>query len=149
MEIVTRTDLSVSKTAAWNVLSNFPGWNSWNPAMRDICVERLEPGAKVTFKIKLGGGPLGATAVDADLLWVRSGEGFGWRGPRRGALRKVLSGEHWFMIERRGDTNSVLHHGERFTGALAGVLDALGAKRRIDALDASINQAFKAAAEAE
>jgi len=146
MDIVTRIEIDAPKEQAWRVLQDVSSWDRWNPAMKKLSVEAFEPGGKVRFTIKLGPGPLGGAAVDCDMAWVRPGEGFAWRGPSNKLLKRLVEGEHYFLIEGRGD-RCIFHHGERFTGPLSGVLEAV-AHEKMEAMYSSVNRAFKATVEA-
>lgn len=141
-EVLTQILIERSPDEVWRVLSDLPGWADWNPLIRQID-GRLEPGARVRFRIALG---LRALPIDAVVLRVDPARELCWRGPASPALARLMSGEHWYRMRPTDAGHTLFLHGERFEGPLSSALwPAL--RPRLEDAYAAMNAALKAVCE--
>ncbi len=112
MEIRTTIDIAASPARVWELITDFAGWDRWNPLLRRVR-GRPEVGSTVRFSATVGRAHVPLTAQvmivepERELMWV------GPAAPR--ILRKVVSGSHWFRLAPiAGGTR--FDHGEAFRG---------------------------------
>jgi len=134
MEIRTFVDIDATPARVWSLLADFAGYDRWNPMLKRV---RGQPriGSTVRFAVAARPLPL-AVPLTAEVITVEPQRELAWLGPARPrALRRVVSGEHWFRLTA---TSSGTHfeHGEVFRGA------AMPA--RWDRLEAAMVPAYEA-----
>ena len=112
--IRTVVDIEAPPERVWRVITAFDRFDEWNPFMVRLSGER-EPGAALRMTVSLWGRRVPA---DATLLVCEPEVELRWRGPRSPLLGRVFSGEHFFVLERRGEGTRLLH-GEDFDGVVA------------------------------
>jgi hypothetical protein len=116
-QIETSIDIAASPARVWNVLTDFRGYARWNPFIISIDGEP-QPGARLTVTITPPGRrpttfrPVVLTATpQRELRW-------------RGCLLQtgLFEGEHVFRLEPLSTAGCRLHHTERFSGLLVGLI---------------------------
>ncbi len=109
--VETSIDIQATPEAAWNMLTDFQTYDDWNPMLQNV---RTQPrvGSPVRFELLMGDGKrmkfkAKMTRVDApvELNWT-------------GGSPLIITGKHYFRIEKLGENQIRLHHGEYFKGLL-------------------------------
>ncbi len=77
------------------------------------------------------------------LLKFDPGKEFRWKGQL--LFPGIFDGEHYFILEEKGENNTLLTHGELFSGLLVGLLGGMLAKT--EAGFRLMNEALKAKCE--
>ena len=109
----TSIDIDAPPEAVWPVLTDFAAYGEWNPFM-DRVEGRAEVGSRLVVHLAAG------TTFRPTVLAATPGHELRWLG-RLGPGR-LLDGEHSFVLERRADGGTRLHHAETFTGVLVPLL---------------------------
>lgn len=141
-EIRTTTDIDAPVERVWKLLSDFDCWGDWNPVIPRVRGS-LEAGAPVDIQLAMGRRrvPIKCTMLRAD-----ADRELRWRGPRSKLQARLLSGEHYFSLEKVDAGHTRFVHGERFRGLLAPLvwsrLEPMLHKRY-----AQVNEALKARSE--
>lgn len=138
-EIRTDIQIAASTRRVWEILTDFGAFPDWNP----LVVEArgaLHVGEKLDVRVKSGRElrfrpTLLAATPERELRW-------------RGALVHpwLFSGEHYFVLEPN-DKGTRFIHGERFSGALEGLLSGLlqaNAPRDFAAMNAALKRRAEA-----
>jgi hypothetical protein len=144
MHVQTQVTIAAPPARVWELLTDAANYPSWNPMVSQLSGD-LEVGKNVKLRLRLAKkveAPVVAEVValtpERELRWV------GLASPRW--TRKVMQGEHYFVLRAEGD-GTVLEHGERFTGWL--VPDkAERIERALAPAYEAFNKAIKAKAEA-
>jgi hypothetical protein len=111
VEIRTFVDIAAPPDQVWSVLTDFAGYDRWNPLLRRVR-GRPEVGTTVKFRAVVGRAPVPLTA---QVVIVEPGRELMWVGPAPRWLRRVASGAHWFRLAPiAGGTR--FDHGEVFRG---------------------------------
>lgn len=112
--IRTVVDIAAPRERVWRVLTGFERFHEWNPLIVDLSGDK-QRGAGLRMTFVLWGRRIKS---DATLLVYEPEVELRWRGPRSEMLGHVFSGEHFFVLEPRGQGTRLLH-GEDFGGATA------------------------------
>jgi hypothetical protein len=119
MEIRTFIDIAAPPHRVWSLLADFAGYDRWNPMLK-----RMRGAARVgsTVRFAVTAGPL-PVPLSAEVITVETDRELAWLGPARPkALRRVISGEHWFRLTPTtgpdGAVGTYFEHGEIFRGAV-------------------------------
>jgi hypothetical protein len=133
--VETSIDIHATPEAAWNTLTNFKGYDDWNPMLKNV---RTQPqvGSPVSFEVLLGRSK--RMKLKAKMTQVDAPIELNWTG----GSPLTIKGKHYFRIEKLTENQIRLHHGEYFKG----LLFPLMAKtfKNSTPLYKSMNQAFKA-----
>ena len=114
MQVDTSIDIAATADRVWAVLTDFAGWDRWNPTLRRVR-GKPEVGATVRFRVAAPRGP--AVPISAEIVVVEPGRDLTWIGPAAPRwLRRLVSGEHWFRLTPIA-SGCRFDHGERFAGA--------------------------------
>jgi len=106
--IDTTMDINAGPDAVWEVLTDFAGYNAWNPVMRIEGVP--EVGTKLVVHLT------GGMSFKPKVLAATTGKELRWLGKL--GLCGIAAGEHFFVLTTSADGTTRLHHGERYSGAL-------------------------------
>jgi hypothetical protein len=111
--LITQVDIEAPARAVWDVLLDFGLYAEWNPF-----VTRASGAASVGEKLAVTIQPPGRRAMSFDptLLVVDAPRELRWLG--RVGLPRIFDGEHFFVLEPRGESQVRLVHGECFHGLL-------------------------------
>ena len=141
--VKTTVDIAASPAQVWAILSDLSAYPAWNPL---IVGARgwLDDGAPLDLEVAVG---RTTTLLGTRVLRVRPGEELRWHGPRSSLLRRLLCGEHYFVLESLA-SGCRLVHGEIFSGLASGLVPSAAYGRLGRAYD-SMNQALKRRAESE
>jgi hypothetical protein len=116
-QIQTSIDIVASPTRVWSILTDFRSYPTWNPFITSIDV-KSQPGARLRVTIAPSGRrPMTFRPV---VLTVTYGRELRWRG--RLLMPGLFDGEHAFQLEMLSTAGCRLHHTERFSGLLAGLM---------------------------
>jgi len=138
MHIHTETDIAAPPSRVWAILTDLAAYSSWNPLLskaRGVAAV----GETLRFEIALGGRVKMPASVE--VLVADEDRELRWIGPAPRALRRVVSGEHYFVLDGSRPGHTHLAHGEEFRGL---VVPARGGKlrdvltQRYEALTAAI-----------
>jgi hypothetical protein len=139
-EFHTKIDIGVPAARAWDVLSDFDSFSEWCPTLREVRGS-ASLGAKLALRLAKRAGGNDTIGLSAAVRTVDAPRELAWGGGAPGAPW-LLDVHHWFEIEPLGPDRCRLHHGERFRGALLGLLWWAVADRVEDGYGA-FNSAFK------
>jgi len=133
--IETQIDINSSAERVWSILMDFPSYARWNPFIRSI---EGTPEAGESLNVRIQSPGSNGMRFQPTVLAVEAGREFRWKGKL--VIRGVFDGEHYFILERKSDTQVIFRQGETFSGVLVPVL------RR--SLDGATKQGFVAMNEA-
>lgn len=111
--IESAVEIDAPFDAVWNTVANLPGYHEWNRATR-FAVPAVV-GKIQAMKVKLG--PLWL-AVPVLIQHCNAQQGLRWVG----GIPGLITGSHYFRVERLGEQRVRLVQGEDFTGLLVPVL---------------------------
>jgi len=115
LEVRTSLDIEARPEAVWSILTDFGAYDDWNPMLRRVR-GAPHPGSTVAFEVQLGDGK--SMKLKADISKLEEPWALSWRG----GSSFLITGEHYFRIERLDDTRVRFHNGERFAGPLLPLL---------------------------
>ena len=130
----TEIDIAAPGDRVFAVLADFSSWRDWNPVIPEIHGD-LRPGGRVAFRIRIEGLP--TLPIQAKLINADAGRKIAWVGGVRG----FFWGEHYFLVESRGEATHLVH-GEDFDGALVALMPRQGLAR-IERSYARLNEALR------
>lgn len=129
--ITTQIEINAPASEVWAALMNFQDYPQWNPFL--IGVEGVaEEGQILTCTIQSN--PKRTMVFKPIVLRAEPKKEFRWRGKL--FVNGLFDGEHFFKLEERDTDTTVLVHGEKFTGLMAGVLFSM--------IEADTRQGFEA-----
>ena len=107
------TKIAAKPEAIWALLTDAPGWTSWNSTIEKV-EGTISPGATVKLFVKINPGkafPVKVTVFDAPTRMVWSG----------GMPLGLFKGERTYTLEAKGDEVEFTMR-EDYTGLLAGLI---------------------------
>jgi hypothetical protein len=104
----------------WTVLTDFDSYPGWNPFVRSIRGIK-SVGEILEVQIHPPGGK--GMTFRPEVLKFDLEKEFRWKGKL--LVRGVFDGEHYFILEKKGETTTRLIHGEVFTGILVSLLSGM------------------------
>jgi hypothetical protein len=113
MELRTEIQIDAPPEAVWAALTDTRSYHEWNPLITQWSGE-LREGARLDLVLSLP--ERGDYKVRPRVLTVLRDEELRWRGSLLSPL--ILSGEHFFQLERLGERSTRFVHGEDFKGFL-------------------------------
>lgn len=141
-EVRTQIDIAAPVGRIWDVLTDFPAHEEWNPFVRSIeGVASKDQGLRVSIQ------PPGGKKMSfkPKVLVADSQKELRWMGSL--FVRGLLDGEHYFQLIPNA-SGATLIHGERFSGLLVPLLrSSLDSGTRAGFV--AMNEALKARCEAE
>lgn len=114
MRILTETEIAAPADRVWGVLTDFASYPQWNPMLVHMEGDAVV-GGTLRFRAKLG--PL-RVPLNAEVVVAEPGRELRWIGLAQHGLRRVVSGEHYFLIDPISNNRCRLTHGEEFRGWL-------------------------------
>lgn len=130
----THIDIHASPQDVWSVLVGFERYSDWNPMLKnvqtDLCV-----GSPVSFEVLTG--KSNSLKLKAKITIVDEATELNWAG---GSV-VAISGRHYFRLEKMGQDQVRLHHGEVFKGLLLPLLKR--ALQKSESLYREMNKALK------
>jgi len=116
-EIETTVEIGAPVARVWALLTDFAGMPSWNPFITSI-TGSLAKGSVLSVRIA----PPGKSAMrfKPTIMALRTERELRWLG--RLLVPGLFDGEHYFLLEPIGESQTRLIQGERFSGLLVGVL---------------------------
>lgn len=141
-EIRTEIEIGASPQQVWQVLTDFDAFPEWNPFIQRASGD-LKEGGRLQVFIKPPGG-MGMTIKPRILNVERNGE-LRWRGQL--LIPGIFDGEHYFIVEPLGQSQTRFVHGERFTGVLVPLFGLMGLFRNTLRGFEEMNRALKERAE--
>lgn len=112
-QIETQVNIEAPAERIWTLLMDFERYPKWNPFIRHI-EGRPEVGEKLRVEVQPTGGR--AMSFEPQVLLVQTAHEFRWKG--QFFVPGLFDGEHYFLLRREGDHQTMLIHGERFSGLL-------------------------------
>ena len=107
----TSIEIAASPEAVWEALVDFDRYNDWNPMLQNMQAELLV-GSPVAFDVILS--ETKRMKMKANIAQIEEAVELNWKG----GSPLMVSGKHYFRIEKLGDNSVRLHHGEDFKGLL-------------------------------
>jgi hypothetical protein len=104
----------------WTVLTDFDSYPGWNPFVRSIRGIK-SVGEILEVQIQPPGG--NGMTFRPEVLKFDLEKEFRWKGKL--LVRGVFDGEHFFILEKKGEMTTQLTHGEVFTGILVSLLSGM------------------------
>lgn len=113
----TTITIQASREQVWQTLMNFQEYPKWNPFIKRITgnpatTEKLE----VTMKL----GDRKPMVFKPTVMKSKARSEFRWLGTM--FLKGLFDGEHYFKLQKSGDNETTLTHGENFRGILSGLM---------------------------
>jgi hypothetical protein len=112
-QIETQVAIAAPAEQIWTLLMDFPRYPQWNPFIRQI-EGRPEVAEKLRVEVQPTGGH--AMSFEPQVLVVQTAHEFRWKG--RFFVSGLFDGEHYFLLRKQGEHQTMLIHGERFSGLL-------------------------------
>jgi len=112
--ITVETAIEAPPERVWEVLTDFPGYPTWNPFVTRITGE-LHPGARLRVAIKPQPGR--EMTFRPTVRHVDEGRGFSWLG--RLLVPGLFDGLHSFETGPHPDGGTLFRQSETFSGLLA------------------------------
>jgi len=116
-QIETEIIIGVSPKKLWEVLTDFEGYSQWNPFIKSISGKK-EVGDQLRVHIQPPDGK-GMTFKPLVLSFTKEKE-FRWIGKL--GVKGIFDGEHYFKLIDKGDNQTKLIHGEKFSGILVSIM---------------------------
>ena len=122
---IIETEILIKSTPeqVWAVLTDFESFPDWNPFIRSIKGQK-KVGETLEVQIQPPGGK--GMTFRPEVLKFDAGREFRWRGKL--LFPGVFDGEHYFILEEKSGNQTLLTHGELFSGFLVGLLGGLLSK---------------------
>ena len=111
--ITTTIEIDASPEAVWQVLTDFPSHERWNPFFSRI-IGSPEAGERLRITIRKGDGD--GISIRPEVLVATPGRELRWKGKL--LLPGIFDGEHCFVLEPLDGGRTRLIHGEKFRGIL-------------------------------
>lgn len=118
--IETDIVIQASPDQVWAVLTDFESFPDWNPFIRSI-KGSTEIGKTLEVQIQPPGGK--GMTFRPEVLKFDSSREFRWKGKL--LFKGVFDGEHYFILEKVGENETRLIHGELFSGFLVALLGGM------------------------
>jgi hypothetical protein len=122
-KIETEILIHATPSQVWAVLTDFENHPTWNPFIRSI-QGTTAVGDLLEVGIQPPGGK-GMTFRSTVLKFDRDKE-FRWKGKL--LVKGVFDGEHYFILEKSGESDTRFIHGEIFSGFLVSLLSGMLSK---------------------
>ena len=137
-EIRTEIEINASCREVWDALTDLSGYGEWNPF-----ITKGEGDLAVGNELKLLVKPPGAIGktIKPRVVEVEPGRRLTWIG--HALLPGFFDGERYFVLEDSGDGVTRLVHGERFTGLLTPLMQAIRVLRSARVGAVMMNLALK------
>lgn len=107
----TQIEINASAARVWSLLMDFDGHPRWNPFVRSIAGTPAVGGQLVVHIQPAGSGGM---RFRPTVLAVEPEREFRWKGKL--LLPGLFDGEHYFLLEPRGERRMLFRHGEIFSG---------------------------------
>lgn len=140
-KIETEILIEAAPKQIWAVLTDFENYPSWNPFIASIKGKKAV-GETLEVQIQPPGGK--GMTFRPELLRLDEEKEFRWKGKL--LFKGVFDGEHYFILEKKGENHTLLRHGELFGGFLVSLLGGMLAKTK-DGFQL-MNEALKSRCEA-
>jgi len=122
-KIETEILINATPEQVWAVLTDFESFPDWNPFIRSIKGKK-KVGETLEVDIQPPGGK--GMTFRPEVLKFDAGREFRWKGKL--LFPGVFDGEHYFILEKKSGNQTLLTHGELFSGFLVGMLGGLLSK---------------------
>lgn len=121
--IETEIRIPASPAQVWAILADFENYPQWNPFLRSIKGAKTV-GETIEVKIQPPGGS--GMTFRPEVLRFDEGKEFRWKGKL--FVQGIFDGEHYFILQKKGEKETRLIHGEIFSGFLVGMLSGMLSK---------------------
>ncbi len=118
--LATEIIINAPIETVWDELMDFKSYPEWNPFVISIKGRKMA-GKNLQIVLKtLKGKEMHFEPV---VIKCKTYDEFRWRG--KFGIRGIFDGEHYFVLEALGTHQTVLMHGEFFSGLLVGIMGNL------------------------
>ena len=93
LEVQTEIEINSSAENVWNILTDFGGYEKWNPLIKNAEGE-AKKGAKLKIEVTMNGKPM---KFSPKVLVAEKNVELRWIG--KVVSKKIFAGEHIFIIE--------------------------------------------------
>ena len=119
-KIETQIHIKASPAAVWAQLVDFERYPEWNPFLISV-VGKAEVGGYLKNTIR--NGERKEMKFEPEVLEVLTQKELRWKGKL--FVQGLFDGEHYFRLSETTEGETLLTHGENFTGVLSSVLYAM------------------------
>ena len=112
LEVQTEIEINSSAENVWNILTDFGGYEKWNPLIKNAEGE-AKKGAKLKIEVTMNGKPM---KFSPKVLVAEKNVELRWIG--KVVSKKIFAGEHIFIIAPLEKEKVLFIHGEKFSGIL-------------------------------
>jgi hypothetical protein len=139
-EIRTQVSIKASPQEVWAFLGDPQSHREWNPFLVNMEGEMIAGTRLVNTMRPSGGSEMTFRPL---VLRAEPGEELRWLG--RFMMPRLFDGEHYFLLEQRGE-ETLLVHGERFTGIALWFMDVAQFTSDFEAMNAALKSVVEARA---
>lgn len=118
-ELHTEIIMDAPPERVWQALTDFAAFPEWNPLLRETRGE-LVVGKRLYVRLAVGKRTM---SIKPEVIRVEPNRALVWRGSL--PIPGLFIGEHSFELSPQGESQTRLHHWERFTGILVPVLGSM------------------------
>jgi len=122
--ILSHVEIEASPEAVWSILTDFDNYPQWSQFITSIAIQaENQTLPRVGEQLDITVIPPNEAGMDfsPELLVVKPNQELRWRGTI-GGMNFLFSGEHYFQLKRTANNQTVLTHGEVFSGWLVPLL---------------------------
>jgi len=112
LEVQTEIEINSSAENVWNILTDFGGYEKWNPLIKNAEGEARK-GTKLKIEVTMNGKPM---RFSPKVLVAEKNVELRWVG--KVVSKKIFAGEHSFIIKKISEDKVLFVHEEKFSGLL-------------------------------
>ncbi len=112
LEVQTEIEINSSAENVWNILTDFGGYEKWNPLIKNAEGE-AKKSAKLKIEVTMNGKPM---KFSPKVLVAEKNVELRWIG--KVVSKKIFAGEHSFIIKKISEDKVLFVHEEKFSGLL-------------------------------
>jgi len=117
--IQTTIKIDASPATVWKVLMNHKDFPKWNPFIKEI---KGDPSVNNSIHVSI---QLDKKTMIFQPLILKNEENQEFRWLGHTYVKGLFDGEHYFKLVRESENSTLLIHGEKFSGVMAGFIYAM------------------------
>lgn len=142
--ISARTVIDAPASVVWSVLMDFAVYEQWSTMLLPQQSSPPQVGQTIQLRLSLPDGP--AYTFEPEVIVLDENRHFAWR--QKTGFIGAFDGEHHFELETVGNSQTVLHNYEHYSGLLSPIFKRLPMMQGAPAGFEAMNKEIKLRAEA-